>query len=89
MIVYGDSNCLDSAHLQRDCFWLLDTLLKYATTPGASPPFTISEKSRLPPLNLPQRMEGKDNKYSCKYTLSEHQYSIISELEIIMVNYFL
>lgn len=27
--VYGDSNCLDSTHLDKACFWLLDTILEY------------------------------------------------------------
>ncbi len=61
IVVYGDSNCLDSAHLQRDCFWLLNSLLKYAATPNAQPPFTPSQKIRLPPLELPKRMEGEQN----------------------------
>ena len=27
--VYGDSNCLDSSHLTKDCFWLIDALLEF------------------------------------------------------------
>lgn len=27
--VYGDSNCLDSTHIEKPCFWLLDMLLEY------------------------------------------------------------
>lgn len=61
IVVYGDSNCLDSAHLQRDCFWLLESLLKYATSSIALPPFTQSEEIRPQPLVLPLRMEGKIN----------------------------
>ncbi|KXJ78974.1 hypothetical protein RP20_CCG002845 [Aedes albopictus] len=30
--VYGDSNCLDSTHLDKPCFWLLDSLLEYTMT---------------------------------------------------------
>jgi membrane-bound transcription factor site-1 protease len=30
--IYGDSNCLDSTHLDKPCFWLLDTLLEYTMT---------------------------------------------------------
>lgn len=30
--VYGDSNCLDSTHLDKACFWLLDTILEYTMT---------------------------------------------------------
>ena len=58
VVVYGDSNCLDSAHMQRDCFWLLDTLVKYATSSVSPPPFTASEKVRVQPSVLPQHMEG-------------------------------
>lgn len=29
LAIYGDSNCLDSAHMQKDCFWMLDALLQY------------------------------------------------------------
>ncbi|XP_067645942.1 membrane-bound transcription factor site-1 protease isoform X2 [Eurosta solidaginis] len=27
--VYSDSNCLDSIHLEKACFWLLDAILEY------------------------------------------------------------
>ncbi|XP_055705790.1 membrane-bound transcription factor site-1 protease isoform X2 [Phlebotomus papatasi] len=30
--VYGDSNCLDSTHMEKPCFWLLDMLLEYTMT---------------------------------------------------------
>lgn len=30
--IYGDSNCLDSAHMQKDCFWMLEALLQFSTT---------------------------------------------------------
>jgi len=29
---YGDSNCLDSTHMEKACFWLLDALLEYTMT---------------------------------------------------------
>jgi hypothetical protein len=32
LAVYGDSNCLDSTHMEEPCFWLLDTLLEYTMT---------------------------------------------------------
>lgn len=28
--VYGDSNCLDSSHMEKACFWLLTTILDFA-----------------------------------------------------------
>lgn len=34
IVVYGDSNCLDSTHTEKEksCFWLLDALLEYTMT---------------------------------------------------------
>lgn len=32
IVVYGDSNCLDSTHIEKPCFWLLDALLEYTMT---------------------------------------------------------
>lgn len=58
IVVYGDSNCLDSAHMQRDCFWLLETLLKYVTGSTSPPPFAASNQVRPQPTLLPQHMEG-------------------------------
>jgi len=37
--VYGDSNCLDSAHMKRDCYWLLDQMISNLN----SGEFTIDE----------------------------------------------
>ncbi|XP_032231791.2 membrane-bound transcription factor site-1 protease-like isoform X2 [Nematostella vectensis] len=57
--LYGDSNCLDNAHMEKDCFWLLDQLLDF-TTSRTIPP--VLELSRGRPLQtsstLPERMEG-------------------------------
>jgi hypothetical protein len=30
IVVYGDSNCIDSSHIKNDCFWLLSTFVEYA-----------------------------------------------------------
>uniref|UniRef100_W8BU99 Membrane-bound transcription factor site-1 protease n=1 Tax=Ceratitis capitata TaxID=7213 RepID=W8BU99_CERCA len=30
--VFSDSNCLDSIHLEKACFWLLDAILEYTMT---------------------------------------------------------
>lgn len=32
IVVYGDSSCLDSVHLQKDCFWMLEAFLQFTTT---------------------------------------------------------
>ncbi|NWH65513.1 MBTP1 protease, partial [Geococcyx californianus] len=62
IVLYGDSNCLDDSHRQKDCFWLLDSLLQY-TSYGVTPPsLSHSENRQRPPsgegYSLPERMEG-------------------------------
>ncbi len=70
LAIYGDSNCLDSAHLQKDCFWMLDALLQFTTT-GQTPSFMgnagggggterqhLNTSQLKPSPQKPQRMEG-------------------------------
>ncbi|EPY81783.1 membrane-bound transcription factor site-1 protease preproprotein [Camelus ferus] len=62
IVLYGDSNCLDDSHRQKDCFWLLDALLQY-TAYGVTPPsLSHSGDRQRPPsgagLVPPERMEG-------------------------------
>ena len=59
-----------SLHTHTDCFWLLDSLLKYVTSSIAPPPFTLSDHHRSPPPSLPQRMEGTEL-FSCDQCLQE------------------
>ncbi|KAG1681669.1 Membrane-bound transcription factor site-1 protease [Nymphon striatum] len=59
IVLYGDSNCLDSSHLQKDCFWLLDALLQYTAHGVMSPMFRDLNAGPVIPINqLPKRMEG-------------------------------
>lgn len=37
VVVYGDSNCIDSAHMHKDCFWLIIALLEFAAKNVRSP----------------------------------------------------
>ncbi|CAM1330162.1 MBTPS1 (predicted) [Pycnogonum litorale] len=57
--LYGDSNCLDSSHMQKDCFWLLDAILQYTAHNIMSPVF---RELNAGPIDsdekLPERMEG-------------------------------
>ncbi|XP_064414456.1 membrane-bound transcription factor site-1 protease [Latimeria chalumnae] len=62
VVLYGDSNCLDDSHRQKDCFWLLDSLLQF-TSYGVLPPSLGQSENRVQPPAatdhpLPQRMEG-------------------------------
>lgn len=45
IVVYGDSNCLDSTHLEKPCFWLLDALLEYTMT--AHVPGSLNDLNRM------------------------------------------
>ncbi|KAL5022745.1 hypothetical protein ScPMuIL_001900 [Solemya velum] len=59
VVLYGDSNCLDSSHLQKDCFWLLSAMLEYTAFNTLPSILTSQEKTKLDPVQeLPQRMEG-------------------------------
>lgn len=31
IVVYGDSNCIDSSHMKKDCFWLISALIEYSS----------------------------------------------------------
>ncbi|CAL1268054.1 unnamed protein product [Larinioides sclopetarius] len=72
IVVYGDSNCLDTAHMQKDCFWLLDALLQYATTKHVPPLFEeLKSEIVLDAKELPQRMEG-NHLYRYSKVLEHH-----------------
>uniref|UniRef100_A0A8C4QCE9 Membrane-bound transcription factor site-1 protease n=1 Tax=Eptatretus burgeri TaxID=7764 RepID=A0A8C4QCE9_EPTBU len=62
LVLYGDSNCLDDSHRQKDCFWLLDAILQYTAYGVLSPIFTEhgnGKKYQLPHVDSqPQRMDG-------------------------------
>ena len=30
-VVFGDSNCIDGAHLTKPCYWLVDAMLEYTS----------------------------------------------------------
>lgn len=45
--VYGDSNCLDSAHIQKDCFWMLEALLQFTTTGVVPNVFLPNEGNKI------------------------------------------
>lgn len=57
--LYGDSNCLDTSHLQKDCFWLLKAILEYTAHKVLPANLFMQEPVELPPMiELPERMEG-------------------------------
>ncbi|KAK3086362.1 hypothetical protein FSP39_017399 [Pinctada imbricata] len=56
--LYGDSNCLDNSHMQKDCYWLLSAILEYTAYNNLIQLFSDQNKIILPPAELPVRMEG-------------------------------
>lgn len=59
VVLYGDSNCLDNSHMQKDCFWMLSAILEYTSHDTLPPVFDNQEQITLPPvITLPERMEG-------------------------------
>ncbi|XP_023211189.1 membrane-bound transcription factor site-1 protease-like [Centruroides sculpturatus] len=70
--IYGDSNCLDTAHMQKECFWLLEALMQYATTNHMSPMFKdLKSENILSFKELPQRMDG-NHLYRYSKVLEDH-----------------
>lgn len=51
IVVYGDSNCLDSTHMEKACFWLIDALLEYSMTSHVSG--LLKGMNRAPYLEFP------------------------------------
>lgn len=61
LVVYGDSNCLDNSHMQKDCFWMLDALLEFTTTGHLAGVFTSNAGAPVPPTtDLPTKMENSN-----------------------------
>uniref|UniRef100_A0A182JXP7 Membrane-bound transcription factor site-1 protease n=1 Tax=Anopheles christyi TaxID=43041 RepID=A0A182JXP7_9DIPT len=63
--LYGDSNCLDSTHLEKPCFWLLDSLLEYTMTAHVTSLLRDLNVSRQAEqieenVKLPQRMPNNN-----------------------------
>ncbi|KAK3746384.1 hypothetical protein QZH41_018216 [Actinostola sp. cb2023] len=65
--LYGDSNCLDNAHMEKDCFWLLDALVDFAANGRVAPVLAEAKEELLKASasQKPERMEGNHlHKYS-------------------------
>lgn len=61
IVVYGDSNCLDSSHLEKACYWMLDALLEFTSTshlPSIFKDNKFEDWSKRVDTEVPQRMEG-------------------------------
>ena len=60
IVVYGDSNCLDNSHLQKDCMWLLSALLEYSMAAHLAGVFIADSDGNeiIPPKSykFPKRM---------------------------------
>ncbi|CAF0772169.1 unnamed protein product [Brachionus calyciflorus] len=93
IVVYGDSNCIDSSHIKKDCFWLLSALIEFATHNVLYSAFKESTSENFESKNYKQilRLEktGFEN-YSkildkeflaCKKWQDEPEYPIDSVLE--------
>ncbi|KAK8955374.1 hypothetical protein KSP40_PGU015142 [Platanthera guangdongensis] len=46
VVVYGDSNCLDSSHMVTNCFWLLRKMMDF-TNRNVKDPMLFSDSSRI------------------------------------------
>ena len=66
LVVFGDSNCIDGAHLTKPCYWLMDAMLEY--TSAGHLPQIIRDNSAggLKPADLlPARLQDNQlHRYS-------------------------
>ncbi|XP_017072489.1 membrane-bound transcription factor site-1 protease [Drosophila eugracilis] len=73
--VYGDSNCLDSTHLEKACYWLLITFLDFAINSHKSSLLQnlnrISEFHKLKRPPLPLRISSNNSKSSPQHNICE------------------
>lgn len=79
IVVYGDSNCLDSTHIEKPCFWLLDALLEYTMTSHVTN--LLKDLNRSGKINFP-----KDVQYPSRLPNNNlHSYSKV--LDPIKIGY--
>lgn len=87
LVVYGDSNCLDNSHLQKDCFWMLDALLEFTMTGHLPGVFSSSAGAPVPPTtDLPTKMENSNlHKHSkvVEHTLGMEQMRPLPECPVL------
>lgn len=72
LALYGDSNCLDSAHATHDCFWLLNAILQFTTT-GQIPDILLA-KHNGGGHNKDNQLNGEQDKKK----LRDHIHNFIS-----------
>lgn len=51
IVIYGDSNCLDSTHMEKPCFWLLDALLEFTMSSHVST--VLKDLNHSPNIQFP------------------------------------
>lgn len=79
--VYGDSNCLDSSHMVKDCFWLLTKMLDF-TSKSIKDPVLFSNSVKLKQsLN-----EGDERLPSRRTELNFSMYSGVIGKELVCRN---
>lgn len=68
---YGDSNCIDSVHLVRDCYWLLLALLEFTTSSRVPKIFLQLDENR--------QMDGEVAELERLNTSRLHKFSRVIE----------
>lgn len=77
IVVYGDSNCLDSTHAEKPCFWLLDAMLEYTMSSHVSSLLRDLNRSSsirfdAEPIEMPKRLPNNNlHLYSKVLTMSD------------------
>ncbi|XP_034483222.1 membrane-bound transcription factor site-1 protease [Drosophila innubila] len=81
--VYGDSNCLDSSHMEKACFWLLTTILDFVMNSHKSVLLNnlnrISEFKNVNKKSLPVRISSSNLKMFSKVIINRKHQKIKCE----------
>ncbi|XP_044750367.1 membrane-bound transcription factor site-1 protease [Coccinella septempunctata] len=61
IVIYGDSNCIDTSHIEKSCYWMLDAILEYTSTGHLPSVFSNNHEDNWDSkvdTDLPLRMLG-------------------------------
>ncbi|XP_055854672.1 membrane-bound transcription factor site-1 protease isoform X2 [Episyrphus balteatus] len=68
--IFGDSNCLDSTHLEKPCYWLLDALLEFTMNSHVSN--LLRDLNKINQITMPEKRKPLPSRLAGS---NLHQYS--------------
>ena len=81
LAIFGDSNCLDSSHMVKDCFWMMNELLKFTATGSISKQLLSSSTSFSTSGSISKQLLSSSTSFST--SASEHEPKNIQDNQIV------